>query len=275
MRVEEVLRLGAQRLAAAAVPEAAGDARALMAHSLDVPRARLTLHMRDVLPEIAERRFTMALEKRLARVPVSQILGYRDFYGHRFKISADVLDPRPETEILVAAALEHSFLRVIDLGTGSGAILLSLLAARPEAEGLGTDLSPEALAIAQDNAAALDLETRAQFRKADWWDGVDGRFDLVVSNPPYIATAEMSGLPPELQYEPMLALTPGGDGLSAYRRLFEGLALHLSPNGRALFEIGASQGAAVQAIAFAAGFETARLLQDFDGRDRVLCIEPA
>ncbi|MEM1363764.1 MAG: peptide chain release factor N(5)-glutamine methyltransferase [Pseudomonadota bacterium] len=273
MKVAEALRLGALRLAAAGVPEAAGDARALMAHALGVARARVTLHLPDPLPEEAEKRFESAWAARSIRVPVSQILGYRDFYGRRFQVSADVLDPRPETEILVTAALELPFARVIDLGTGSGAILLSLLAECSDAEGVGTDLSAAALAIARENAATMDLQDRVKFQQADWWSGIDGRFDLVVSNPPYISQAEMAELSPELQYEPNVALTPGGDGLDAYRRLFAGLAIHMSPNGRALFEIGANQGTAVRALAVAAGFESTRLLQDFDGRDRVICID--
>lgn len=257
------------RLAAAGIPDPARDARLLVAHALGIPADRLTLHLdRPLGPDDALDRLLAA---RCARQPVAQLLGWRDFWKHRFIVTPDVLDPRPETETLVAAALRAPFARVLDLGTGSGAILLSLLAERPGARGLGTDLSDPALAVARRNAAALDLSGRAAFARADWFDGVAGRFDLIVSNPPYIAAAEMPALAPEVRdWEPPLALTPGGDGLDAYRAIAAGAPAHLAPGGRLMVEIGPSQGAAVAALMAGAGLTGIAVLPDLDGRDRVV-----
>lgn len=273
MTVAELLRAASVRLQQAGVLDAGTDARVLLADAMGVPRGRLTLLSHDGVPAATETRFAAMLEARENRQPVSQILGYRDFHGLRVRVTRDVLDPRPETETLVEAALEARFDSLIDLGTGSGAILLSLLAARPDVRGLGTDLSQSALTVARDNARALDLDTRARFETADWWSGIAGRFDLIVSNPPYIAADEMQELEPEVRlHEPHLALTPGGDGLDAYRAILAGLSEHLAPGGQSLLEIGAGQGAAVSALAREAGWLTPEVLRDLDGRDRIVRI---
>ncbi|TKA94001.1 peptide chain release factor N(5)-glutamine methyltransferase, partial [Cereibacter changlensis] len=232
---------------------------------------RLTLHLQDLLAPEAATRFETALAAREARQPVSQITGTRLFWGRSFRVTRDVLDPRPETETLIETALETPFASLLDLGTGSGAILLTLLAERPAARGLGTDLSPEALAVAEGNAQALGLAGRARFQTADWFAGVEGQFDLIVSNPPYIAEAEMAGLSPEVRdWEPHLALTPGGDGLDAYRAIAAAAPAHLAPGGRLLVEIGPTQGQAVSALFAAAGLSGLRVEADLDGRDRVV-----
>jgi release factor glutamine methyltransferase len=185
-----------------------------------------------------------------------------------------VLDPRPETEVLVAEALAQPFERVLDLGTGSGCILVTLLAERPEATGEGLDLSPDALAVAAENARRHGVAARAGFAVSDWCVAAQGVFDLIVANPPYIAMAEMAWLDPEVrEHEPHLALTDGADGLSAYRAILREAPGHLSARGRILLEIGAAQGGAVTALARAAGFPDARILSDLDGRDRVVVLE--
>jgi release factor glutamine methyltransferase len=177
--------------------------------------------------------------------------------------------------MLVAAALEEPFARVLDLGVGSGAILLSLLADRPGASGVGVDVSTAALAVAQANAERLRVP--AVLALSDWWAAVSGTYDLIVSNPPYIAEDEMAGLAPEVRdWEPRLALTPGGDGLGAYRAIAAGLRRHLSPGGRAIVEIGPAQGAAVAALFQATGLAGVAVRPDLDGRDRlVLARQPA
>ncbi len=216
------------------------------------------------------------IARRSAREPVSHILGRRAFWNHEFRVTGDVLDPRPETETLVEHALAAPFDRVLDLGTGSGCVLLSLLAERPEASGLGTDLSKAALDVARGNAVALGLAERAAFRQADWLTGIDETFDLVVANPPYIAAAEMPGLAPELRrWEPGLALSPGGDGLDAYRTITRDVPAHLGPGGRLMVEIGATQAAAVTALFAAAGLTNIGVQPDLDGRDRVVSGEKA
>lgn len=259
------------RLTAAGLPDAARDARLLMAHALEISADRVMLALHDPLPEAAAMRLEEAVTARLARQPVSQITGQRQFWGRSFRVTRDVLDPRPETETLVAEALAAPFSCILDLGTGSGAILLTLLAERSGATGIATDLSDAALEVARGNAVALGLTDRASFLQGDWFAPVSGRFDLIVSNPPYIAADEMAGLSPEVrEWEPHLALTPGGDGLDAYRAIAAGARDHLLPQGRLLVEIGPTQGAAVAALFTAAGLAQARILTDLDNRHRVV-----
>ncbi|MEM9709108.1 MAG: peptide chain release factor N(5)-glutamine methyltransferase [Pseudomonadota bacterium] len=215
--------------------------------------------------------FNEALDQRRARRPMAQILGHRDFWRYRFKVTADVLDPRPETETLVEAALKHPFVSVLDLGTGSGAILLSLLGERPEARGVGTDISERAILVAGENAAALGLADRVILPLSDWWEDVGGRYDLIVSNPPYIRSTDISALSPDVrEFEPQVALDGGPDGLEAYDRIIEGLSDHLLPGGRVLLEIGPDQAAEVSSRLAAAGLAQIKIHLDLDGRDRVL-----
>ena len=272
--VREALAEAVRRLGAGGVPEPARDARLLVAAALGLPPDRLMLEpAAEVSPE-ALARLDGHLEERLRFRPVAQILGQRLFWGRWFRVTGDVLDPRPETEALVAAALaEPAPRRVLDLGTGSGAILLTLLAEWPQAIGVGTDASAAALAVAAGNAERLGLAARAEFTVADWWQGVAGRFDLVASNPPYIPAAEVAGLSRDVRdWEPAMALTPGPTGLESYRAIAAGLDAALAPEGRALFEIGAGQAAAVSAIFRAAGFGRVTLARDLDGRDRVVVV---
>lgn len=260
------------RLKAGGIPDPGRDARLLLAEAVGTPPDRLMLEPDALLGPDAAARLAGMIAARLARQPVAQILGRRQFWGRDFRVSRDVLDPRPETECLVALALEGvPAQHVLDLGTGSGAILLTLLAEWPAARGLGIDASPAALAVAGANAAALGLAARAELRVGDWLVGVDGPFDLVVCNPPYIAADELPGLAPEvIGWEPLAALSPGADGLAAYARIAPCLAAVLAPGGRALFEIGPSQGAAVAALFRAAGFAEVRVHPDLDLRDRVI-----
>lgn len=269
----QVMRAAGERLSAAGIDNGQGDAMALMAHSFgsQTPRYELMGLLRDPLPPEVAARFEAAIAARLKRQPVSQITGTRAFWKHRFEVTPDTLDPRPETETLVALALEAPFTRLLDLGTGTGAIALSLLAERPAATGIATDLSEAALAVAARNAAALGLSDRVRLVRSDWFGAVEGRFDLIVSNPPYITQAEMADLAPEVRdWEPHLALTPGGDGLSAYRAIAAAAPAHMAPQGRLLVEIGHRQGAAVVDIFRAAGLDAAEVHADIDGRDRVV-----
>ena len=273
MKAQDALSAVTRRLTDAGVPDAARDARRLLAHAMRLPPERMTLHLADAMTAGDIARFEAAIAARANRQPVSQIIGHRAFFGRSFRITQDVLDPRPETETLVLAALSFDFSKVLDLGTGSGCILLSLLAERADATGLGTDLSEPALAVAQGNAHRLGLERRSVFRTGNWFGAVAGQgpFDLIVSNPPYIAEGEMALLSPEVQHwEPHLALTPGGDGLDAYRVLAKGARDHLVPGGRMLVEVGPTQGQAVAALWQGAGLRRVGILPDLDGRDRVV-----
>lgn len=264
-----VLTDAARRLAEAGIEGADGDALALMAHALAVPREHLREALAVPLALDAEVRFQAAITARIARQPVSQIVGWRDFWKHRFRVTQDTLDPRPETEALVAEALRLPWQSVLDLGTGTGAILLSLLAERPGARGVGVDLSEAALTVARANAEALGIA--ADFTLSDWFSTVQGRFDLIVANPPYIAADEMPGLSPEVRdWEPRAALTDEGDGLGAYRRITSGAPAHLAPGGWLAVEIGPTQAASVSALMTAAGLSAPRVVRDLDGRDRAV-----
>ena len=259
------------RLRAAGVPDPARDARLLLAHAAQVDAARVTLIApEDIAPEIAER-YDNLVALRAVRVPVSQLIGSREFYGRRFDISNAVLDPRPETEALIDAALAESFATVLDLGTGSGCILITLLAERAETAGLGIDLSEDACLQASANAVLHEVADRARFARSDWFSCVEGRFDLIVANPPYLAADEMAHVQPELRdHEPREALTDEGDGLSAYRIIAEQAPSFLTAQGRVLAEIGWQQGPQVRAIFEQQGWAQIAILPDLDGRDRVI-----
>lgn len=264
-----------QRLENAGIADAGRDATALFLHVLrqelgdGVQRHHLASHLSEPAPLAVADGFERAVAARESRQPVSQIIGRRDFWNHSFRVTRDTLDPRPDTETLVEAVLEARFRRVLDLGTGTGAILISLLAERPEAEGVGTDISSAALKVAQQNADRIGV--RARFLLSDWFAQVEGAFDLIVSNPPYIALSEMDALDPEVRlWEPHQALTDGGDGLAAYRAIASGARAHLTPGGRLAVEIGPGQAADVSAIFRDAGFPHVNLRRDLDGRDRVI-----
>lgn len=270
----DALRNAIPRLAAAGVPDPATDARHLLAHAMHIGLDRLTLHLPDVLTDTARARLEDAVQARMRRQPVAQITGRRAFWGREFRVTQDTLDPRPETEILVAEAVSKPFLKVLDLGTGTGCILLSALGSMPMAVGLGVDVSEPALDVARDNAERLGLDRRARFIASDWFAQVPGRYDLILSNPPYIAASEMPALSREVHdWEPHLALSPGEDGLAAYRILCAGAPARLMTGGRLLVEIGPTQAMAVSALMAQAGLTGIRVLQDWDGRDRVVCGE--
>ncbi|MFN4201844.1 MAG: peptide chain release factor N(5)-glutamine methyltransferase [Tabrizicola sp.] len=271
MTAAEALRLAVPRLSAAGIESPARDARLLLAHALGIAPDRLVLHLPEEMAAAQARAYEAAIVARISRQPVAQITGTRLFWGLPFKVTRDTLDPRPETETLVAEALSRPFAKVLDLGTGTGCLLLSCLKGMPVARGLGTDISKAALGVARQNSRDLGLADRARFQVSDWFSGVSGAFDLIVSNPPYIAADEMPSLVPEVRdWEPAAALTPGGDGLGAYRAIARGAGARLMPGGRLLVEIGPTQGQAVAALFAAAGLEGIRILPDLDGRDRVV-----
>ena len=262
------------RLRAAGIPDPARDARLLLAHAASVDAARITLIApEDIAPDIEER-FDRLIALRAVRVPVSQLIGERAFYGRGFKISREVLDPRPETETLIEAALARPFERVLDLGIGSGCILVTLLAERGSATGVGVDISEAACLQASANAVQLGVADRAHIAMSNWFEAVEGRFDLIVANPPYLAAHEMAGVQPELQdHEPHIALTDGADGLSAYRVIASSAQGYLTAEGRVLVEIGATQGPDVTRIFQQNGWAEVSILQDLDRRDRVISAE--
>ena len=267
-----VLRGGVKMLESVIEEGASRDARVLMAHVLGLEPGRLTTELSRTINPAQVSQFEHLVRRRMGREPVSHITGKRLFWGRDFRVNRDVLDPRPETETLIALALAGSTPNhILDLGTGSGCILITLLAEWSDALGVASDLSEAAMTVARCNAARLGVSERARFIASDWFAGIDGVFDLIVSNPPYVSSNEMPNLQPEVsRFEPHMALTPGGDGLGAYRKISTGLARHLAPGGKALFEIGASQGETVSEIMRSTGLGDVKLHTDLDGRDRVV-----
>jgi release factor glutamine methyltransferase len=266
----------AARLAAAGVPDAAADARILAQAAFGLDRAGL-LAARDSRPDAAAiERYGALTARRAAREPVSRILGRREFWSLDFALSPATLDPRPDSETLVEAALaglpdRQEGLLILDLGTGSGCLLLALLSALPAARGLGIDRSVEALATARENARRLGLAGRAAFAATDWAAGLAGRFDLVVANPPYVTAAEMAALAPEVAgFDPHAALDGGADGLDAYRAIAPALPGLLGESGRALLEIAPDQWVAVSGLLEGSGLRPAIVHFDLAGRARCL-----
>ena len=272
MRTGAAIRAAAARLAGVS-DTARLDAELLMAHLLGVTRSELLLrHMDDPAPQ----GFAALVERRAAHEPVAYITGRQQFFGLELRVTPATLIPRADSETLVAAALEAKpdAARVLDLGTGSGALLLAALVHLGAAQGLGIDRCAAALAVAADNAAALGLEARTRFALRDWtvrgWAEGLGTFDLVLCNPPYVEQG--AALARQVRaFEPHGALFAGADGLDAYRVLLPQLPALMSPGAIALVEIGARQAEAVSALAAAAGLET-ELRRDLAGRPRVLVL---
>lgn len=249
----------AAALAEAGIADADRDARLLLAEALSCAPGDLLLRADAPVPEAEARAARAFAARRAAGEPVARIRGRREFWSLDFLLSPDTLVPRPDTETLVEAALaacpeRDAPLRILDLGTGTGAILAALLAERPRAFGLGVDRSEGAARTARDNLVRNGLGGRAQVMVGDWGAALAGRFDLVVSNPPYITSAEMTELPVEVRrYDPRLALEAGADGLDAYRVITAGLPRLLAPGAVAVLELGAGQEAAVAGLARNAG----------------------
>ena len=218
--------------------------------------------------------FKNFINRRLAHEPVSRILQLREFYGRPFQITKDVLDPRADTETVIELALElmgDGFYDLLDIGTGSGAIAITLLAERPQLTGIAVDVSENALHVAKQNALANGVSGRLKFHQGTWFQGLTQKFDLIISNPPYIPHGEIAGLESEVKdHDPHLALDGGHDGLFAYRAIASGLGAHLNDQGLVIVEIGAGQGDAVKTIFAGHGFETLKQKLDLGGHMRAL-----
>jgi release factor glutamine methyltransferase len=276
---QRVVELAA-RLAAAGIEDARSEAWLLLAIATGRSRAELVAGAPAPLDSAEEGRLEALAARRLAREPMAYILGEREFWSLPLQVGPAVLVPRPESETVVEAALaevrERSApLRILDLGTGSGCLLLALLSELPRASGLGIDRSAAALAIAESNARRLGLAGRAAFRHGDWGRGVAGPFDVIVSNPPYVATADAASLAPEVRaFEPEEALFAGPDGLGAYQALAPDCARLLADDGIACLEIGQGQAAAVEAIMRRQGLRLVSSRRDLAGIERCLTLRP-
>lgn len=278
--IAQARRLLVQTLKQAGIEEPEADARLLVAHALKLDRAALTAHGERALTPDQIQTIAALAARRLKREPVSRIFGSKEFWSLTLAVTEAVLVPRPETETVVEAALDivdrdgtrMERLRILDIGTGSGAIVLALLSELPNATGTATDISAAALDIARGNAERLGLLPRATFMVCNIADSVSGAFDLIVSNPPYIAHDDIAGLPPEVrEYDPALALDGGSDGLDAYRAIADAACRLLAPGGWLIVELGAGQEAAVAKLFAKTGLSVCPARHDLAGIPRALC----
>lgn len=276
IKAAALLRDAAARLDAAGVEDARRDARLLLAEALGVEAHRLILEPETDVPPEAAARFEGFVVARAERVPVSRILGRREFWGLSFRLSLATLDPRPDSETLVEAVLKAfpdrmAPLRVLDFGTGTGCLLLAVLSEYPNASGLGIDKADDAVVTAHANASDLGLADRVEIRLGDWGEGLTGTFDIILSNPPYIEAGVVPMLAPEVaRHDPLLALAGGADGLDAYRRLLPDVARLLAPQGHAFLELGQGQAPDVAEIAASCGLQRCAVHADLAGIARCL-----
>ena len=271
MNYTEAFLLGMQRLKEAQLEEAQLDARLLLEEICGTDHNTLLCHGDREVSEKEEEQYRKTIEQRAQHVPLQHILGYQDFMGLRFHVNEHVLIPRQDTEILVEEAMRylHDGMRILDLCTGSGCILLSLLHYSNDCEGTGVDISKEALQVAALNAELLGI--KADFLKSDLYEKVTGKFDLLVSNPPYIERKVIPTLMEEVrEYDPYIALDGGEDGLDFYRRIIGGAQDYLKRGGQILMEIGSGQAQAVSELLREAGFKEIDVCRDFAGLDRVV-----
>jgi release factor glutamine methyltransferase len=276
-----LLRDAAVALAAAGIDNVRFEARLLLAHAAGLSAEQLIARGAEPAPAAVAERLRELAARRVLREPMAYIVGEREFWGLPFKVSPAVLVPRPDSETLIEAALalmpdRQRAWRILDLGLGSGCLLLTLLREYPAARGVGLELSEEALAVAQANAEALEVAARARlvsgdWRQPDWQQRLGGPFDLLVSNPPYIEAAAIEQLMPEVaRFEPRLALDGGPDGLAAYHAIASAAPALVAPGGRVLVEAGEGQALEISRIFAAAGLAMEGLWKDLAGIDRVV-----
>lgn len=277
MIIGEALARATRQLAEAGVDTARLDARLLLASVAGMSASAVLLDPERPLAADAEAAFARLVERRCQREPVSRILGKREFWSLDFAISLATLDPRPDSETVVAAALEQfgpvPARHVLDLGSGTGCLLLAVLSERPTWTGLGIDIAEDAVAVGRANARTLELASRARFERGDWDQGLRGPFDLILSNPPYIPSREIAGLAPEVAaFDPRRALDGGEDGLDAYRTLAPAIVRLLTPGGRAILELGKGQAEEVGRLMATAGLRELGRRQDLAGAHRCLIL---
>lgn len=273
MKYKAVYEYGVQVLEQAEVPEAALDARLLLEETCGTDRTTLFAHPDKELSEDEWKMYKDYIQKRAERIPLQHILGKTEFMGLTFTVNKHVLCPRQDTEVLVEEVMKylHDGMRILDMCTGSGCILLSLLHYSNDCIGVGADLSPEALQVAKANCKELGLEETGSFVESNLFEQVEGTFEIIVSNPPYIKTEEIDTLMPEVRnHEPMMALDGLEDGLHFYRLISKQAKDYLPGGGMLFFEIGYDQGEEVQQIMLENGYQEVHLVKDFAGLDRVV-----
>jgi len=271
MTVQELLTASQAKLRECGISDPVRDARLLLADCLELRTQNLNLLDNSCISEIKISKFWRMINERCKRKPVSKILGYRSFWGRDFEINENVLDPRGDTETLIELILDCNFENMLELGTGSGAIAITVLAERPEVTCVATDISQYALNTARTNSKRHGVESRLKLLYSNWFDKISGSFDMIVSNPPYISSKEYAQLSAEVvKYDPKISLTLGGDGLEAYREILSQALEKLSKNGHIFLEIGYTQANAVGHLFKEAGFQQIKVHKDLGSRDRVI-----
>ena len=271
MTVQELLTASQAKLRECGISDPVRDARLLLADCLELRTQNLNLLDNSCISEIKISKFWRMINERCKRKPVSKILGYRSFWGRDFEINENVLDPRGDTETLIELILDCNFENMLELGTGSGAIAITVLAERPEVTCVATDISQYALNTARTNSKRHGVQNRLKLLYSNWFDKISGSFDIIVSNPPYISSREYAQLSAEvLKYDPKISLTLGGDGLEAYREILSQALEKLSKNGHIFLEIGYTQANAVGHLFKEAGFQQIKVHKDLGSRDRVI-----
>ena len=274
MTYREAYEWGRKTVEEAQVTDADVDARLLLEYVCHTDRNALLVHGDRAVEELSFFCYEKYIEKRAERIPLQQLLHEQEFMGLSFYVDEHVLIPRQDTEILVEEVMREPYdgARILDLCTGSGCILLSLLHYSNASSGVGVDLSGEALSVAKENAERLGLTGRVEWIEGDLFNGVEGSFDILVSNPPYICSGVIPMLEPEVRvHEPLMALDGGEDGLLFYRRIVEQAGACLVPGGRLYFEIGYDQGEAVAELLKTHGYKEVHVIRDFAGQNRVVC----
>ena len=276
MKLKEVLADTTIKLSKSGIEGAARDARILTAFALEIPISELSLKINEQVSGKITSKLEKLILRRIDREPVSKILGRREFWGRSFSISENVLDPRADTETLIDFVIEKPVKSVLELGTGSGAIAITLACEWKEVQVTAIDISEDALSLAKLNAENFNVQNKIHFLKSDWFETVRGSFDLIISNPPYIGLVEQDEIAAEvIKYDPQIALFAGRDGLEAYKRIIPNLAKFLNPGGLVVLETGASQSNQVKNMMNAVGFIDAKIVKDLSGKDRLVAAKLA
>ena len=276
MKLREVLADNTIKLSRSGIEGAARDARILTAYALKIPISELSLKLDELVSEQIISELEKFILRRINREPISKILGKREFWGRSFSISENVLDPRADTETLIDFVIEKPVKSVLELGTGSGAIAVTLACEWKEVHLTAVDISEDAISMAKINAEKFNVQNKIHFLKSDWFESVRGSFDLIISNPPYIGLVEQDEIAAEvIKYDPEVALFAGRDGLEAYKRIIPKLANFLNPDGLVVLETGASQSNEVKKMMNEVGFIDAKIAKDLSGKDRLVSAKVA
>ena len=271
MNLKKVLANTAIKLSKSGIEGGARDSRILTAYALGVPISDLSLKINEQVSEKVIFKIEKLINRRIDREPISKILRRREFWGRSFSINENVLDPRGDTETLIDYVIEKPVKSVLELGTGSGAIAVTLACEWEEVNVTAIDISADALLLAKINAEKFNVKNKIQFLKSDWFEAIDDRFDLIISNPPYIGLKEKEKISDEvINYDPEIALFAGNEGLDAYKRIIPNLAKYLKPDGFVVLEIGAFQSNQVKNMMNAAGFVDTKIVKDLSGKDRLI-----